>query len=205
MVITDIKITKKGKYALFCGSEFLFSVDEETVSAFNLHTGMEIGEDGLAELRKRSEYNKALSRAFLILRSRDHSEYELYTKLGRSFDEDTAAAVVSRIKELGYLNDENFARRYAEELLRKGKSRAEIRVRLAVKRIDAETAESVIRDMETDDRESIRLLVEKKYVSKLQEQNGKNKVYGALLRRGYRSGDIIAVLNEFDFTEDHYD
>ena len=95
MVITDIKITKKGKYALFCGSEFLFSVDEATSQAYDLHPGMDISEEGLSELRKRSEYNKALSRAFLILGSRDHSEYELFTKLSRSFDEETASAAVS--------------------------------------------------------------------------------------------------------------
>ena len=207
MVITDIKITKKGKYALFCGSEFLLSVDENTCFDYDLHPGMEIGEDALAELRKRSEYNKALSRAFLILGSRDHSEYELYTKLTRSFDDGTVSAAVARIKELGYLDDERFARRYAEELQRKGRSTVEIRSKLAAKHITSDTAEAVIREIDTDDREALRALIEKRYMNRLRGQRGKEKVYGSLLRKGYMSSDIIAVLNEIEIepSEDDYE
>ena len=203
MFITDIKRTKKGRYALFCGSDFLFSVDEDAYTYFDIHPGMEIGEEVLSELQKRSEYNKALNRAFLILGSRDHSEYELFTKLERSFDDETAGSVVSRIRELGYLNDETFAQRYSEELLRKGKSTAEIKSRLAAKRISADIIDAVVSNLDTDDRDSLRSLISKKYLGKLKEDDGRRKVYASLLRKGYRSGDIIAVLNETDFTEEY--
>lgn len=201
MFITDIKRTKKGRYALFCGSDFLFSVDEEAISAYNLHSGMDISDEDLSELRKRSEYNKALNRAFLILGSRDHSEYELYIKLCRAFDDETASSVVSRVKDLGYLNDEEFASRYADELLRKGRSSAEIRARLSAKRVSADTVDTVVSRIDTDDRDSLRSLIAKKYMRRLKDEDGRRKVYASLLRKGYRSNDIIAVLNETDFTE----
>ena len=203
MFITDIKRTKKGRYALFCGADFLFSVDEDAYASFDIHPGMEIGEEELSELRKKSEYNKALNRAFLILGSRDHSEYELFTKLGRSFDDETAEAVVSRVRELGYLDDEAFAQRFSEELLRKGRSSAEIRSRLAAKRVSTDIVDAVVNSLDTDDRDSLRLLITKKYLRRLKEEDGRRKVYASLLRKGYRSSDIIAVLNETDFAEEY--
>ena len=56
MKITEIKMTKKGRYALFCGEEFLFSVDENTYADFGIHKGMDLDDQDLAELRKNSEY-----------------------------------------------------------------------------------------------------------------------------------------------------
>ena len=140
---------------------------------------------------------------FLILGSRDHSEYELFTKLGRSFDDETAEAVVSRVRELGYLDDEAFAQRFSEELLRKGRSSAEIRSRLAAKRVSTDIVDAVVNSLDTDDRDSLRSLITKKYLRRLKEEDGRRKVYASLLRKGYRSSDIIAVLNETDFAEEY--
>ena len=51
MKITEIKMTKKGRYALFCGEEFLFSVDESTFADFGLHRDMELSDADLEQLR----------------------------------------------------------------------------------------------------------------------------------------------------------
>ncbi|MBQ2085918.1 MAG: RecX family transcriptional regulator [Oscillospiraceae bacterium] len=204
MKITEIKMTKKGRYALFCGEEFLFSVDESTFADFGLHRDMELSDADLEQLRKSSEYRKALSKGFTLLGVRDHSEYELYTKLLKNFDEHTSAQAVTRIRELGYLDDGAFARRYTEELLRKGKSAGEIRRRLSEKRISRETAEEILSDLETDERPLIAELIEGKYAAKLREPNGRQKVYAALLRRGFRSSDVSAALREFEVEDIEY-
>lgn len=197
-------MTKKGRYALFCGEEFLFSVDESTFADFGLHRDMELSDADLEQLRKSSEYRKALNKGFTLLGVRDHSEYELYTKLLKNFDEHTSAQAVARIRELGYLDDGAFARRYTEELLRKGKSAGEIRRRLSEKRISRETAEEILSDLETDERPLIAELIEGKYAVKLREPNGRQKVYAALLRRGFRSSDVSAALREFEVEDIEY-
>ncbi len=204
MKITEIKMTKKGRYALFCGEEFLFSVDESTFADFGLHRDMELSDADLEQLRKSSEYRKAINKGFTLLGVRDHSEYELYTKLLKNFDEHTSAQAVARIRELGYLDDAAFARRYTEELLRKGKSAGEIRRRLSEKRISRETAEEILSDLETDERPLIAELIEGKYAAKLREPNGRQKVYAALLRRGFRSSDVSAALREFEGEDIEY-
>ena len=202
--ITKIKITKKGRYALFCGEDFLFSLDEATFTDNHIDKGMLLSDEDIEELRKQSDYHKALDRAFLILGVRDHSVFELKNKLCRDFDEETAVAAVERIEELGYLDDRAFAERYAAELAGKNRSMSEIRSRLAEKRVSREIIDEVSGGIDSDDRESIRQTIEKKYLRKLQADGGRNKVYAALIRRGFRSGDISAVLREYNIAEEDY-
>ena len=204
MKITKIKMTKKGRYALFCGEEFLFSVDESTYADFGIHKDMELDDADLAELRKNSEYRKALNKAFSFLGVRDHSEHELYTKLLRTYDEETSRQAVDRVRELGYLDDAQFAGRYAEELLRKERSLGEIRRRLAEKRIDRDIIEEVMSGLQTDERPLIEQLINDKYLGRLRAEGGRQKVYSALLRKGFRSADISAVLRGFGEEEVGY-
>lgn len=204
MIITEIKTTKKGRYALFCSDGFLFSIDEDTFVSFGIRKGIELTEDDLAELKKHSDYRKAIDKAFSFLGVRDHSEYELYTKLTRTFDPDTSRQAVDRVRELGYLDDSSFAERYAGELMRKGKSLGEVRQKLAEKRIPREISDSVLDSIEADEKPLIKDMINKKYLRKLSDENGRQKVYAALLRRGFRSRDIVSVLKEFGDATDEF-
>ena len=70
MEITRISRTKKGRFALFCGEEFLFSVDDETFVTEHLAEGMKLDEAGLEELRRKSDAQRAKDKAFGYLASR---------------------------------------------------------------------------------------------------------------------------------------
>ncbi len=60
---------------------------------------------------------KAEKKAFRLLTLRAHSEKELAAKLHeRGFAEDVVAGVLEKCRELGYLNDGEFARQRAREL-----------------------------------------------------------------------------------------
>ena len=60
---------------------------------------------------------KAEKKAFRLLTLRAHSEHELAAKLReRGFSEGVVAGVVEKCRELGYLNDGEFARQRAREL-----------------------------------------------------------------------------------------
>jgi len=60
---------------------------------------------------------KAEKKAFRLLTLRAHSEKELAAKLDeRGFSEGVIAGVVQKCRELGYLNDREFARQRAREL-----------------------------------------------------------------------------------------
>lgn len=200
--LTQIKETKKGRLALFLEGEFAFSLDEETFARACLHEGDELEPWQVEDLRKQSDTRRALDKAMDYLSLRDHAAGELYQKLCRKFDADSAAWAVARAGELGLLNDGAFARRRAAELLRKHKSRREIQQDLAAKGIDRDTAAAVLEELyapgeEADDPEleAVRTLVQRRYASRL-AAGKRDQVAAALARRGFSHAVIRAVLAE---------
>ena len=193
-VVTDIKSTKKGRYALFCNEKFLFSVDEETLLRFHIEKGLTLSDSDLNDIRKESDYNKAKERAYSLLAMRSHSERELYEKLCRSFDENTAADTVAKMVELGYINDEDYAEEYIRELLRKDKSKTEIRSKLYQKGVSSDLTDILLDEAEYDETEVVRNLLVKQYSYKLNNES-RGKVIAALARRGF---PVCTVISEVD-------
>ena len=142
-ILSEIKQTKKGRYALFFDDQFYFSVDEEVLVKHHLKADACFSDSEIEILKKESDYNKAKEKAFRILSIRDHSEKELYDKLLKDYDEHTSAAIVSKFCELGLLDDDEFARIYFEQLMRKGKSFTEARYKLMQKGISRETIDDL--------------------------------------------------------------
>lgn len=207
--ITAVKETKRGRLALFVDGEFAFSLDPETFADADLHEEDEIESFRLEELRRRSDTRKAVDRALDILALRDHAAGELHQKLCRKFDPHSAAAAVAKAEELGLLNDADFARRRAAELMRKRKSRREVEQDLAAKGIDRDTAAQVLEELyapeDGPDPEvaAACALVQRQYARKLAE--GKRpQVMAALARRGFSYAVIRTALEANDAGEDDF-
>lgn len=199
MEITRISRTKRGRFALFCGDEFLFSVDEETFFTERLAEGMNLDDAGLEELRRKSDAQRAKDKAFGYLAAREHASGELYQKLCRDFDEHTAAATVAKMDELGLLDDGAFARRAAAWLVSKNKSRSEILRWMAGRGVDRELArqalDEVYEQTQAEAPEGLGpegaaalRLVEKQYAARL-AAGKKQTVLAALARRGFAAGE----------------
>lgn len=200
--LTQIKETKKGRLALFLDGEFAFSLDEDTFASAHLHEGDELEDWQVEDLRKQSDTRRALDKAMDYLSLRDHAAGELYQKLCRKFDGPSAAYAVARAQELGLLNDADFARRRAAELLRKRKSRREILTDLSAKGIDRDVAAEVVEalyqtdeDGEDPELATARTLVERRYAAKL-AAGKREQVAAALARRGFSHAIIREVLAE---------
>ena len=192
--ITRIQKTKKDRFALFCGEEFLFSVDAETFFTRHLEEGMTFAPWELEGLRAASETRKAADKALQYLSLRDHASGELYKKLCQRFDEHSAAAAVAKAASLGLLDDEAFARRRAKALLQRSKSRREIARHLAEKGVARDTIDAVLEELyepeepdpDAPDPETAAALalLRKSYARKLAEGRREN-VLAALARRGF--------------------
>lgn len=198
MLLTAIETTRRGRCALFGDGEFLFSVDPETLAKSGLCEGDTLDEQTLARLREQSDLRAAKDRALLLLSGRDHGAQELYQKLCRSFDEHTAAAAVAEMQRLGLLDDAAFARRKAESLAARHKSRREIAAKLAALGLDRELIADALDALDTGEGEqaAIRPLLERQYRGKL-AAGGREKVLAALARRGFRTRDAIAAVDRF--------
>ncbi len=203
--ITQIKQTKKGRYALFCAQGFLFSVDEDTFVRFGIRKGSVFDDRQMNELLSASDLRRAESKALDLLGMREHAQRELVRKLEKSFDADTAARAAARMQELGLIDDRRFAERYAQELLRKGKSLREAEQKLLEKGVSREIAKQALEQFERDETGTLRALIDKKYRLRLQKPDGYRAVTAALMRRGFSLRDIRAALEAFGQDADEQD
>ena len=74
--LTQVKETKRGRYALFFDGEFAFSLDEDTFAMAGLHTGDELEEWQIHDLQTKSDTRKAVDKAMDLLALRDHAAEE---------------------------------------------------------------------------------------------------------------------------------
>ena len=109
------------------------------------------------------------------------------------------------MEELGFLNDEKYARHKFERIL------AEKRVSVGVAKqllrqegIDCELVDIIAEEIEVDPIEPIVELIEKKYKHKLGGYEENKKVIAALMRKGHRYPDIKDALSRFNIENEDY-
>ncbi len=203
MIITAIEPRRKSLSAIYIDGEFALKLDTETVLSEHLKVGIELDDDRLLELIKTSDARRAKEKALWLISYRDHSEGELRQKLSRDFGEEAVDKAIERLMELGLINDENFAKKYAESLSQKHLSQRQIQQKLRLKGIDKELSSDTVEDLNLDEKEEIRALIEKKYICKLSDEGDLRRTIAALQRRGFGYSDIKAVINEFREFEEY--
>ncbi len=114
-----------------------------------------------------------------------------------------AVSVCNQLEENGLLNEERFARLYAEELVRtKHLGAAGIRNKLREKSVNSQTVELVLQELELDEKESIAALLQGKFQNRnLQDEKDRRRTVAALVRMGYQPADIYAVLPDLTTEE----
>lgn len=173
-------------------------LDNDTCTDFCLKQDAEITEERLQELIYDSEYRRAKSRALWYLDRADRTEKGLYRKLCEAgFDKKVSAAVVARFVEVGLLDDRRFAENFAERCKDANISPRETVRKLYEKGIPYDMAKETVSETETDEETQIRALIEKKYARKLELENGAEKVYAALIRKGFSFSAVRNVLKKY--------
>ena len=197
MKITEIRPRRKGLSALFIDGEFAMALDTQTLLEQRIDVGRELDDEELHELITLSNERRAKEKALWLISYRSHSKKELRDKIRRTCDAEAADKAVERMEELGLVNDEDFARRYAEQLLYgKRLSKRAAFYELRRKGIDQATAEEVLAELNVDVHEQIRALIEKKYRN-INDEKIRRRAVAALQRLGYGWEDIKAVLEEY--------
>lgn len=203
MIITAIEPRRKSLSAIYIDGEFALKLDTETVLSERLKVGTEIDDERLLELIKTSDARRAKEKALWLISYRDHSEGELRQKLSKDYGEEAVDKAVERLMELRLINDENFAKKYAESLSQKHLSQRQIQQKLRLKGIDKDLSAETVEDLNLDEKEDIRALIEKKYIRKLSDEADLRRTVAALQRRGFNYSDIKAVINEFREFEEY--
>jgi regulatory protein len=196
MKITDIKKQqrRRDRFNIYVDGKYGFALSELDVIKSKIEIGKELKSEEIKDLKKDDERAKVMNRAFLYLARRNHAEKELRYKLLKKFPRGALIEkTIERLKELGYINDEKFARDWIEYRLN-GKPRGRILIRreLLAKGVNVELVEKILDLVYNRDRERkelVRLLdLRKNRYAKDKKQ--RNKLISYLLRRGFLWEDI---------------
>ncbi|MBO5266315.1 MAG: regulatory protein RecX [Ruminiclostridium sp.] len=162
-----------------------------------------------------AEFETAKKRAMYLLGGKDYSKKELRDKLLKNYSPETCEAVIEKMSEYGFLDDERYAKKLARKYIlvqKYGKTRA--KMMMIQKGLGPSLADEALRQYSTDDLiTEIVGIIEKKYYDRLfiEGLEGKKelqKVMASLARRGYgfeeikKAVSIVKSEADFDFYED---
>jgi regulatory protein len=197
MKITDIKQQQKrqDRYSVFIDGKYSFALSEPELLSTGIKAGQELDEDRLAKLKDSAVIDKGVYRVLELVSRRPRSKWEIEDYLKRKkYDPEEIDKITKAIDEKGYIDDEDFARRWVENRrLLKPMSTRKLRLELKQKRVDEETIQKVLEGDETDEKGVLRELIDKKRrQSKYQDEQ---KLISYLARQGFNYADIKDVLS----------
>lgn len=205
MTVTAIEPKCKGLSALYIDGEFALKLDTEILLSHRIDVGIEIDDDKLKEVIDASNIKRAKDKAMWLISYRDHAQKELVDKVAKDYGRDAAQKAVDRLVELGLINDERYAFRYASDLLNlKHLSKNGAVRKLIEKGIDKDLAYDTVESIECDVTENIKAVIDKKYARNLSDEKGRRRCVNALLRLGYSYSDIKSVLSLYTDTDEYY-
>lgn len=162
---------------------------------------MELSEEEILALSAESYYRKAKSRALWQLSVASHSKKGLYKKLIRLYPEEACQKAVDKMEELGYIDDEKYAKNACEVLSSRGLSNSAIVAKLIASGVPSPLAKECVNDAANDQLEQIDYIIQKKYINRLGDEKSVEKVVAALARRGFSFRDIRSAIKKYTDTE----
>ncbi len=198
MKISSIKqqVKDQTRVSIFLEGKYSFSLTLDQLLSEKLKKDDELDEQRIDELKKLSDEGKLRLRALEWLMGRPHSTREFRDYLYRKkASKEHIEVLIEEFSDKKYLDDEYFAKWFAEGRLRKNKSIKAIRSELITKGISPVTIQSIALELkdEKDDKEAIRLLVSK-LRNRTRYQDSK-KLTTYLLSKGFQWSDIKDVLS----------
>lgn len=140
---------QRSRVAIFLDDEFAFGLDAELVRRHGLKKGVVLPVAVQEQLLLDEELRNALNRAFRLLGQHSRSEQELRQKLEAwRFHATVVERTVARCRDLGYLDDAQFARDFARtQLNRRPQGMARVRVAMLHKGIAANIADQALSEV----------------------------------------------------------
>lgn len=194
---------RENKVHIYVDGEYKLTVDAEFWYLSQWHNLKEIDQEQYEEMSEQIEQRRAFKNAFDLCMTRLHSKGEIVQKLGRKFSRSAAEYAADKCEEIGVLNDRDFALLYSKELLnRKGMGVSRIKLELRRKGVESDIIDEVLSEIEVDETQQIKDLIERKYYRKISDEKGRKSVFNALVRLGYSYGDIKIAMREYACEDD---
>jgi regulatory protein len=199
--ITAIKqqVKRQGKYSIFLEGKYAFSLSDTALLESGLHTGQDVSDAQVRELKQTSAddklYNNALN--YVAIRPRSRWEMESYLKR-KGCSPALLSNILNKLSKLGLLDDLSFAGAWiANRRLLKPTSRRRLQQELRTKRVPDEAIEQALAEDETDEAAVLQELITRKRKQAKYRDNQKLMQY--LAGQGFGYGEIkdaLAVVEE---------
>ncbi len=201
MRITDFKMTKRGRVALYVDGEFLLSMHPDVFAASGLSVGAEVDAESLETLAAEAELKKAKEKALNLLSYKEYTSKQLADRLKRHTDGETAEQAVARMEELGLLDDDDYAERFARDLSERKKfGILRIRQEMRQRGLTGEQIEYAVSLLRSDPEEKMREIIARKYPLAYEDEKVRRRAFSALMRMGYPAAEVRRALSvdEYD-------
>lgn len=195
MTVDRIEALDKRRSKVFIDGDFAFLLYNGELYRYRLEEGCQLDEEIYEELLWQVVGRRAREKALSLLKLQGRTESELRRKLKQAyFPEAVIEETVRFLKEYRYLDDEAYARNYAE-IYGSRKSRAELERELLKKGLDRSLIREICREQEgrTDSSEAILALMKKRGFTEDFPLKERQKTIVYLLRRGFSWEEIRAA------------
>ncbi len=197
-VVTGV-LERRGRSRIFVDGEFWAELDSGIAAERGLFEGVVLSREELIEARVAGERPLAMSRALNALGYRARSAREVRERLTRAgYAGGTVAEVLASLEELGYLDDEEYARSAARDKARKYGPRrifGELRQAGIGEEVAREAVEGEFAGR--SELELARAAARRRYNKGERSDAQARRVYGFLMRRGYSAGICAEVAREY--------
>lgn len=210
MKITKIEPQKKNKNRLsvFVDGEFSFGADSFTILSHHLAEGDEISCDTLSNIKNTAVFEDAKNYAAKLISSKSYTVKAMKEKLINHIgDEEITEKTIDFLKEYKLLDDIDFARRYAHDLIHLKKfGIRQVKWKLKEKGIPDKIIDKTIQELDFDDTisENLESLIEKKLKGNYDIKNIM-KVKRYLASRGYSFDEINSAFSHIKTEEEFYE
>lgn len=197
MIITKLDKVGTKQVRLFFDEEKYCLLYYNEVRRLGFREKDEVGQQEFEELNKLL-LHRAKLKAMSLLKYQDRTRKELKDRLMRAeFPEFITEGAIAYVESFGYINDEEYVRRYME--YKAGtKSRIQIKMDLRKKGIGTEILERIFDEYEYEEDDVLEEQVQKRIRQKgsVTKENFQ-KYYGYFARKGFNSVKIIDLLRKY--------
>jgi len=196
-IITSISVQEKDKTRcnVFLDGEFAFALSVESVYKLHLKKGQELNEKQIKEFTLEGEKSKALSKGINYVSKTLKTNKQVKTYLySKGFSDNVVFYVSDKLKEYGYINDFNYAKRYIESnASTKGKHL--LTAKLIEKGVSKDNIEKAFLEVEIPSTNNALILAKKHFKNKEKTFENLSKTYKYLIGRGFTYSEAESAIN----------
>ena len=197
-LISRIEKRSSGRYQILLEGEDSFPLYYKELRQYGIEEGGVLTEQSYQEIMRELLPVRAKKKALHLLERMDRTEQQLYRKLADGgYPDQVAKEAVDYVKSYHYIDDFRYASTYIRYHQEK-KSRQKLKMELMAKGIGRDLVDAALEEeYVSDDQKKIAELLQKRHYSfEDADVSEQRKNYQFLLRRGFKSSDILHVMKQ---------